>query len=288
MTPFPTGPLPRPIGPYIVTEKIGTGGMANVYRAQHGVTGEPVAIKVLALHLEGQPEARARFRHEAALLLDLRHPHILPVYDYGEDGDVPYLVMRLLSGRSLADWLRETTPDFADAARLVRQLAGALDYAHARGVIHRDVKPGNVLFDADGTPFLADFGVATVLDQAAGYDAAPGEFVGTAAYASPEQCLGVPLTGASDQYALAVVAYQMLAGRRPFDGPTALAVISLHLSEPLPDPLAHNPALPGVVRPVLERALAKRPEERYPSVLAFSRALDAALGLAVTPGDERP
>lgn len=276
MSPFPTGPLPRPIGPYLVTEKIGAGGMANVYRARHTETGAEVAIKVLALHLEQQPAARARFEHEAALLLGLHHAHILPVYDFGADGDIPYLVMQLLGGRSLKDELHGVPLDPAQTAIWIRQLAGALDYAHARGVIHRDVKPANVLLDGEGAPFLADFGVATVIDAA---QQAPGEFVGTAAYAAPEQCRGEPAVRASDQYALAVVAYEMLTGQRPFGGPTALAVIAQHIGDAPPDPLALNPALPRAVRPVLARALAKSPAARYPSTRAFSRALDAALDL---------
>lgn len=277
MSPFPTGPLPRPIGPYLVTEKIGAGGMANVYRARHIETGAEVAIKVLALHLEQQPAARARFEHEAALLLGLRHPHILPVYDFGEDGDIPYLVMRLLGGRSLKDELRAAPLDLAQAATWVRQLAGALDYAHARGVIHRDVKPANVLLDGESVPFLADFGVATVIGAA---QETAGEFVGTAAYAAPEQCRGEPAVRASDQYALAVVAYEMLTGRRPFSGPTALAVMAQHIGDAPPDPLAINRALPHAVRRVLAQALAKQAAARYPSALAFSRALDRALDLA--------
>lgn len=284
MAPFPTGPLPRPIGPYLVTEKIGAGGMANVYRARHTKTGAEVAIKVLALHLEQQPAARARFEHEAALLLGLRHPHILPVCDFGEDGDIPYLVMRLLAGRSLKDELQAAPLDPAQSATWVRQLSSALDYAHAREIIHCDVKPANVLLDSDGAPFLADFGVATVIDAA---QETQGTFVGTAAYAAPEQCRGEPAVRASDQYALAVVAYEMLTGRRPFSGPTALAVMAQHIGDAPPDPLAINPALPRGVRQVLTRALAKQAAARYPSALEFSAALDRALGLT-PPADSHP
>lgn len=279
MSPFPTGPLPRPIGPYLVTEKIGAGGMANVYRARQIATGEEMALKVLALHLEQQPAARARFQHEAALVRLLRHPRILPVYDYGEDEDIPYLVMRLLGGRSLADRLNGAPLDPADAARYVRQLAAALDFAHAHGIIHRDVKPANVLLDDEGAPYLADFGIAAVIGAAT-----PGEFVGTAAYASPEQCLGEPVSAASDQYALGVIAFEMLTGRRPFEGPTALAVLSQHIDAEPPDPLAINPALPQAVRPVLKTALAKQPAQRYRLAADFSAALDAALS-RVTPPD---
>lgn len=278
MAPFPTGPLPRAIGPYLVTEKLGAGGMANVYRARHSVTGDEVALKLLALHLEGQPAARARFQHEAALVLGLRHPHILPVYDYGEDSDLPYLVMRLLGGQSLAERLESALLDAAEAARIVRQLAGALDFAHARGIVHRDVKPANVLLDEAGALFLADFGIAAVIGETT-----PGEFVGTAAYAAPEQCLGEAVSGASDQYALGVIAFEMLTGRRPFEGPTALAVLSQHIDAQPPDPLALNPALPSAVRSVCARALAKQPAQRYRLAADFSAALDAALDISAPP-----
>ena len=274
MSPFPTGPLPRPIGPYLVVGKIGEGGMANVYRARHARTGDEVALKVLALHLEQQPEARTRFRDEAARIQSLRHPHILPVYDYGEDGDIPYLAMRLLSGRSLRDLLTGAPLHPADVARIVWQLAGALVAAHAHGIVHRDVKPANVLLDDESAPYLADFGIAAVLGEAT-----PGEFVGTPAYASPEQCLGEPVTPASDQYALGVIAFEMLTGRRPFEGPTALNVLSQQVSAPPPDPLALNPALPPGIRAVFETALAKQPARRYPNATAFSAALDSALGI---------
>lgn len=274
MPPFPTGPLPRPIGPYLVISKIGAGGMANVYHARHAQTGDEVALKVLALHLEQQPEARARFREEAALVQSLRHPHILPVYDYGEDGDIPYLVMRLLGGRSLRDLLAGAPLAMADAARYVRQLAGALAAAHACGIVHRDVKPANVLLDDEGAPYLADFGIAAVLGEAT-----PGEFIGTATYASPEQCMGEPVGPASDQYALGVIAFELLTGRRPFEGPTALSVLSQHLTAAPPDPRAFNRALPDATRAVFETVLAKQPAQRYTDALAFSAALDRALGI---------
>jgi len=278
MSPFSTGPLPRAIGPYLVTEKVGAGGMANVYRARHSATRDEVALKLLALHLENQPAARARFRHEAALVLGLRNPHILPVFDYGEDGDLPYLVMRLLGGQSLADRLKGAPLDPAEAARIVRQLAGALDFAHARGIIHRDVKPANVLLDEAGTPYLADFGIAAVIGETT-----PGEFVGTAAYAAPEQCLGEAVSAASDQDALGVIAFEMLTGRRLFEGPTALAVLAQQIDAEPPDPLALNPALPSAVRSVFARALAKQPAQRYRLAVDFSAALDAALGISAPP-----
>jgi len=282
--------LSRPLaGRYRLIRHIAKGGMADVWLADDESLNRRVAVKLLRSHLVHDETLAERFRREAVACAGINHPNIVAVYDCIEHEGRQAVIMQYVEGKSLREVL-DRRPKLGPqlTIHIGVSVAGALDEAHRHQIIHRDVKPGNVLFDADGTPYLADFGVATVLDQAAGYDAAPGEFVGTAAYASPEQCLGMPLTGASDQYALAVVAYQMLAGRRPFDGPTALAVISLHLSEPPPDPLAHNPALPGAVRPVLERALAKRPEERYPSVLAFSHALDVALALAATPGDEHP
>lgn len=278
MPPLPTGPLPRPIGPYLVTGKIGAGGMANVYRARHSINGEEVALKLLALHLEHQPAVRARFQHEAALVQSLQHPHILPVYDYGEDGDIPYLAMRLLDGQSLADRLNGAPLPIEQVAQIVRQLAEALVFAHTRQIIHRDVKPANVLLDDDGTPYLADFGIAAMIGETT-----PGEFVGTAAYASPEQCLGEPVSAASDQYALGVIAFEMLTGRRPFEGPTALTVLSQHIAAEPPDPWALNPALPQAVSHILQKALAKTSEARYTHALEFSAALDFALNTPSPP-----
>ncbi len=283
-TPSPGGLLhPQQIAGYTILNKIGSGGMATVYRAYHAPTGREVALKVLAIHLQDQADIRARFQREAYMLQQFRHPHILPVYDYGEDGETIYLAMQLLDGRSLADVLQDGVPlSHAAIGRYTREIAGALDYAHARGIIHRDIKPANILLDAGDAVLLADFGVAHPTADNARMTGA-GAFIGTAAYASPEQCRGDPLDRRSDIYALAVLTFQMATGRLPFEASSALAVIKLHLTERPPNPLAYNPTLPVALYDVLLRGMAKAPDDRYPSALAFSEAVDRALGLHVPP-----
>lgn len=283
MPPATTGPLPRTIGPYVVTEKLGSGGMATVYRATHPQDGREVALKVLAVHLADDEAARIRFEREGRALLQFNHPHILPVYDVGHDGETPYLTMRLMSGRSLDDLLQGRALPVPHLGRLTRQIASALDYAHARGIIHRDIKPENILLDEDNTPYLADFGVAYFAAYENERLTTAGAFVGTAAYASPEQCEGKALDRPSDIYSLAVMVFEMATGRLPFQASSPLAIMKLHLSEPPPNPLAFNAGLPIELYDVLSRAMAKRPERRYPSAMKFSEAVDEALGLHAIP-----
>jgi hypothetical protein len=276
-------PFPETIGPYLIRERIGTGGMAAVYQATDMRSQREVALKVLALHLADQTSIRRRFEREAKTLLEFEHPHILPVYDFGEADGTLYLAMRLLSGQTLADCLKQGDPlPLPFVCQLTRQIASALDYAHTRHVIHRDVKPSNILLDADDTPFLADFGVAH--DEALSARlTTDGRFVGTVAYASPEQCRGEKLTYSTDTYSLGIVVFQMLTGHLPFHGPTALAVIKQHMNEPPPNPIAFNANLPLDLYAVLAQALAKLPEHRYPAALHFSAALDHALGIQCDP-----
>jgi serine/threonine protein kinase len=278
-------PGPEKIGPYVITGKIGSGGMATVYRAIHPKDQREVALKVLAVYLTDDEEVRRRFEREAHTLLQFQHPHILPVYDFGQDNGTLYLVMKLMSGRSLDDLLQGHPLPLEDVGRYTRQTASALDYAHARGIIHRDVKPANILLDDAGTPYLADFGVAywTVEADSGARLTQAGAFLGTVAYASPEQCEGKKLDRPSDIYSLAVMVFEMATGRLPFESTSSLAVIKMHLRDAPPNPLAFNPRLPVTLYNVLVRALAKLPEARYPSAMKFSEAVDEALGLHVLP-----
>ncbi len=278
-----TGPLPPAIGPYIITGKIGSGGMATVYRAYHPQDRREVALKVLAVRLADDEAARIRFEREARALMQFSHPHILPVYDFGHDGDTPYLTMRLMSGRSLDDLLHGHALPLPLVGRVTRQIASALDYAHARGIIHRDVKPENILLDEDNTPYLADFGVAYFAAYENQRLTTAGAFIGTVAYASPEQCEGKPLDRPSDIYSLAIMVFEMATGRLPFEGSSPLAVMKMHLHEPVPNPLAYNSGLPIDLYDVLSRGLAKLPEHRYTSAMKFSEAVDHALGLHAIP-----
>lgn len=267
------------IGPYTILQKIGSGGMATVYRARHP-QGHDVAVKVLAFHLAEHAEVRRRFEREAQTLLQFNHPHILPVFDFGEDNGALYMVMRLMDGRSLHDLLQSGPMHGNQIADMVRQIASALDYAHARGVIHRDVKPKNILFDREGKPYLADFGVAfTTSTESDSRLTATGAFVGTIAYAAPEQLKGEPMGRPTDIYALGIMVYEMATGRLPFEASNPMAVMEMQMYEPPPNPLAYNPRLPIGFYNVLVRALAKLPAQRYPSAMKFSEALDEALGL---------
>ncbi len=265
------------IGPYTVLEQLGAGGMATVYRAcETGAPQTRVAMKILPRHLATNAKTRQRFAHEAHMATCLQHPHILPVYDFGDDDGVPYIVMKLVEGGTLAARLAAGPLDLTMAAHVLGQVAGALDYAHAQGVIHRDIKPQNILFDAENNAYLTDFGIARLAEGGETLGGQAG-FIGTAAYASPEQCRGDTITPVSDIYSLGVVLYEMLTGVLPFQGATPLAIMHQHISEPVPNPLGRRPQLPLAVHEVTGKALAKLPHVRYQTATALSMALNKAL-----------
>jgi serine/threonine-protein kinase len=270
------------VGPYELLDRLGSGGMGHVYRARlPGEGPAALAIKVVSLRSSPQRAAqRQNFLREAQTATRLRHPHILPVYDYGESNGQLYLVMKLVEGGTLADRIAQGPLPLGDVAAILTQIAGALDYAHARGVIHRDIKPQNILFDTGGDAYLSDFGVAQHTPRVG---AGGNSFTGTAAYASPEQCRGEELTSASDLYALGVLTFEMLTGVLPFQGVTVLALMHQHLHQPPPDPCVLRPELPPAVTEVIQRALAKRPSARYRSAAAFSATLNRALCSPFSP-----
>jgi serine/threonine-protein kinase len=237
-------------------ERVGVGGMSEVWSAHDLELDRSVALKLLA------PDADpARFVREAQAVARLSHPHICQLYDYGEAGGRPYMVLELLPGGSLADRLveRRPLPDF-ETARIAAELASALGYAHAEGVLHRDMKPANVLFDSEGSARIVDFGIARVINAPTLTEA--GTILGTAAYISPEQSRGDPVTPASDVYAFGAVLYQMLTGRPPFEGTDALEVAAMHDTHE-PQPISSiRPDAPHDLAEVAARALAKRPGDR--------------------------
>ncbi len=259
------------LGNYRVIEQIGRGGMATVYRAFQPALSREVAIKVLPGFFAEDASFVERFRREAIAVANLRHPNILAVYDYGEQDDTAYIVTELAEGGTLADLLGAPL-SVARAVALLRPVAAALDHAHTAGVIHRDVKPSNVLLRKDGTPVLSDFGLARIFDHSQRLTAT-GMAVGTPEYMAPEQAKENDVGPACDVYALAVVLYEMLTGSVPYSAETPLAVILAHMHNPLPLPREKNPSIGEPVQNVLLKGLAKRPEDRYTSAGALIDAL---------------
>ena len=260
----------RTLGHYRITEQIGMGGMATVYKAYDPDTDRYVAIKVLPEHFSGDPKFRQRFEREAKAIAKLEHIHILPLFAYGEDDGVAYMVMRYLKAGSLTERIQAGALSLTEASRLLNQIASALDYAHANGVLHRDVKPSNILLDTDGNAFLTDFGIAKMVESS--LDLTGGGILGTPAYMSPEQCRGIELTPASDQYALGIILYEMVTGRTPFQAETPIALIHMQLSDPLPIPRQLRPDLPEQAEQVILKALTKDPTLRYPTCGAMAAA----------------
>ena len=261
---------PRRIASYTLLEPIGHGGMAVVYRARQETLDRTVAVKVLSENLAASPEFMERFRREARTAANLRHPNVITVHDFGEDErGVPFLVLEYIEGPTLAD-LMDAGLDDSRVPNLLDQIAAGLDYAHARGVIHRDIKPGNVLLTDDGRAVLADFGLAWLLEGA--HLTLTGGVIGTPEYMSPEQAAGEPIDHRSDVYALGVVLYEMLVGERPFVAETPIGVLLKHLQDPAPSILDARPDLPAAVGQVLDRCLVKDPAERFASAGELARA----------------
>jgi len=269
------GTLP---GRYEEPRLVGRGGMGEIYVARDRVLGRTVAVKLLAERLAQEPELRERFRREALAAARLSgEAHVVTVYDVGEHAGRPFTVMEYLPGGTLAERAQSRPVETATALAWLAQAAAALDAAHAKGVVHRDVKPANLIFDAGDRLQVVDFGIARVTDDTLGMTA-PGTVLGTAGYLAPEQALGRETTAASDRYALAVVAYELLTGGRPFARGSETAEAAAHIHDPVPPASGRAPWLPQQVDGVLARALAKGPEHRYPSAAAFVDELGKAAG----------
>jgi serine/threonine-protein kinase len=273
---------------YLVEALIGEGGDAFVYRAYDRELGRPVALKLLRPELRADPTFVTRFEREAQSAARLNHPHIVPVYDYGEAAGTYFLVMEYVPGGDLRARLRPGQPlPLAFAVRLATEVADALAVAHAHGIVHRDIKPANILLDERDRARVTDFGIAKMLDVPA--LTATAALLGTPHYLAPEQATGVPITPATDVYALGVVLYEMLAGRRPFEGESFVQVAMQHLHAE-PPPLA-APAVPAPLAALVRRALAKDPAARFPDGAALVAALAEqarALGVEVAFAAPRP
>lgn len=257
-------------GRYALRERIASGGMAQVWAADDEVLDRRVAVKVIRPELRDEPVVAARFRDEAINTASLLHTNIATVFDYGEDDDLAFIVMELVEGRPLSELIREQPLHSERVRSVLLQSALALGVAHEQGVVHRDVKPANILLRDDDLVKLTDFGIARALD-ASGHTR-QGEMLGTPHYISPEQAMGEPATGASDLYALGVVAHEALSGRRPFDAQTPVATALCHVQEP-PPPLPAD--VPRELAELVEDLLAKDPDDRP----ANAREVAVRLGL---------
>jgi serine/threonine protein kinase len=266
------------LGPYQIMGQIGEGGMATVYKAYQPSMDRNVAIKVLPRQLAESEEFRKRFQQEARIIANLEHPHILPVFDYGESDGVTYLVMRYLDAGTLKERMTNHRPlPLDEVDRIFTQLANALGYAHGFGIIHRDLKPSNALVDSQGNLFLTDFGIAKLLENASPALTRTDAIMGTPAYMSPEQAQANKVDQRSDIYSLGIILYEMVTGRVPFVAETPLAVILKHVSDPLPPPSTIKADIPEAVEQVILKALAKDPEERFATIPDFLSAWKSAL-----------
>jgi hypothetical protein len=267
------------LGSYRIVEQIGLGGMATVYKAYDPATDRYVALKILPAHYSQDPSFQERFRREAKAIARLEHPHILPIHTYGEEDGTAYLVMRYLPSGTLKQRIERGTLGLGEVTIILGQLADALDYAHERGILHRDIKPSNILLDEKGNVYLSDFGIARMVEAAG--DLTGSGLLGTPAYMSPEQCQGSKdLTPASDQYSLGIVLYEMVTGRTPFQAETPIALIHMHLSDPLPPPRSLRPDLPEGLEKAMLKALSRDPKDRWPSCAALAGAISKALAEA--------
>jgi serine/threonine protein kinase len=265
--------LPKSIGRYRILDNIGAGGMAVVYLGQDEVFERQVAIKVLPSHLGQDPDNRERFRREAKAIASLEHAAVVPVYDYGQDGEQLFLVMRFMQGGSLKDRLSHGRIPLSAAAVIFRRIATALDKAHSMGMIHRDIKPGNILFDLEENPYVTDFGLVKMVESSV--QLTHSEFFGTPAYTSPEQCQGEKaIDGRADVYSLAAVFFHMVTGNPPYESTNAMALLMKHVADPIPRLAVSAPDLPAELQTVIDRGMAKDPAERYSSAGEMAKEIE--------------
>ena len=268
---------------YRLVELLGQGGMATIYRAHDSQLGRDVAVKLLRPEYGRDPDFGSRFRQEAQKAASLNHPNIVSVFDYGQDPAGPFIVMELVEGEDLSSIIRRSgaLPP-RQAARIAAETARALQAAHDSGIVHRDVKPGNILISRDGRVKVTDFGIARAVAEA--QMTLPGTTLGSVHYFSPEQARGEQASASSDIFALGIVLFELLTGHRPWDGDTAAAVAMARLAGPVPDPSTRRAGIPPELNEIDRKALAMEPVNRWPSAASFAAALDAFLAGTPIPG----
>ncbi len=279
------------IGRYHIIEQLGEGGMATVYKAFDTRLEREVAVKVLLQQRQLSEKFLKRFEREAKALAQLSHPNIVKVLDYGEHEGLPYLVMEYIPGGTLKQKLGKPVPP-AEAARILSPIARGLEYAHQHKIIHRDIKPANILLTESGQPMLSDFGIAKILQEEETMDlTGTGVGVGTPEYMAPEQGLGLTVDHRADIYALGIVFYELITGRKPFRADTPMAVVIKQINDPLPRPKQYVKELPDAVERVIFKALAKNPDDRFDDMAAFALVLESlakgakvSIGRVVVPG----
>lgn len=262
------------IGRYEIEKELAQGGMGLIFLARDPYIQRQIIVKVLMYSRTLDEVYREFFQREAQLIAALEHPCIVPVYDFGWHGQQPYIVMRYMAGGSLADHLKQGQLKMTEIGHTLRRVADALDAAHARNIIHRDVKPSNILFDSGGEVFLSDFGIA----QSKPFQDEDGEWlVGTPAFMSPEQAQGKPVDSRSDIYALGVVLYFLLTHQLPFSADSTTAIINAQIQMPVPDIRKVAQNIPAVWQEVVAKAMAKDPNERYATAGDFARDVNEVI-----------
>lgn len=267
------------VGAYRIIEQLGQGGMATVYKAYHATLDRHVAIKVLHPAFKEDENFFTRFKREAQIVAKLDHPNIVPIYDFAETGE-PYIVMKFIEGMTLKHRIKQKPLTLEETLKIMNAVAAGLNYAHQRGILHRDVKPSNVMIDKDDMPYLADFGLARIASSGES-TMSQDVLIGTPHYISPEQAKGVRTLGPeTDIYAMGIMLYEIVVGRVPFSADTPYAIVHDHIYKPLPIPSQVNPSVPPQVETVLLKALAKEPSDRYPSAPELMDAFKSAIAEA--------
>jgi eukaryotic-like serine/threonine-protein kinase len=266
----------KKFGRYEIIDELGRGGMAVVYLAHDPYVKRQVAIKVISHQFSADADFRQRFQYEAEIIAGLEHAAIVPIYDFGYEEEQSFIVMRYMPGGTLEQRLTDEPMKLADIAPIMERVAAALDAAHAKGVIHRDIKPANIMFDDREQAFLSDFGIAKAVHSPAGITGDEG-MLGTVEYMSPEMIEGKEINGRADIYALGIVLYRMLTGQFPFAKESLIATIMAHVSEPVPSVRELLPRSRVPWDDVLQKALAKEPDERYQAAGELAQDVNSLL-----------